>query len=221
MNLTDNLLGETWYWAAWIAWVLLFARSVWRAPWKRFRESEQSNLWLGMVVLLVLVWSLKAGVKPGLALHLLGANVFMLAFGPHLAFIGLSMVTLGITLNGAAGTFAYAANALLLAGAPVLLSYYLFRILSTRLPQHFFIYIFVNGFISAGLVIIGVGVLSTAVLGMAGAYPWDYLLEEYFPYYFLLAFSESWLSGMLITLFVVYRPQWVVTFDDSRYLTGK
>lgn len=210
-----------WFWAAWAIWLPLFARSIWLAPWKRFRESEQSNLWLGMVVLLTLVWSLKAGVKPGLALHLLGANVFTLAFGPHLAFIGLSLVTLGITLNGAAGGFAFAANALLLAGSAVWLSHHLFRFLSASLPKHFFIYIFINGFLSAGLVVIGVGLLSTLVLGMAGAYAWDYLFEEFFLYYFLLAFSESWLSGMLITLFVIYRPQWIATFDDTVYLSGK
>ena len=221
MNLTDNLLGETWYWVAWAIWIPLFARSVWRAPWKRLGDSEQSNLWLGMAVLLVLLWSLKAGVKPGLTLHLLGANVFALAFGPHLAFIGLCLVTLGITLNGAAGSFAYGANALLLAALPVFLSYQLFRLFSTILPKHFFIYIFVNGFLAAALVILGVGLVSSGVLGFAGVYAWDYLFDEYFPYYFLLAFSEAWLSGMIITLFVVYRPQWVVSFDDSRYLSGK
>ncbi len=221
MNLTDDLLGEMWYWAAWAVWVPLFARSVWLAPWKRFSRSEQSNLWLGMVVLLMLLWSLKAGVKPGLTLHLLGANVFTLAFGPHLAFIGLSLVTLGITLNGAAGGLAFAANALLLAGLSVFLSHHLFRLLSGLLPRQFFIYVFVNAFFCAGLVIVGVGLGSTLLLGMASVYPWDYLFEEFFPYYFLLAFSEAWLSGMVLTLFVVYRPEWVVSFDDSRYLSDK
>ena len=221
MNLTDNLLGETWYWVAWVIWIPLFARSVRRAPWKRLGDAEQSNLWLGMVVLLVLLWSLKAGVKPGLTLHLLGANVFTLAFGPHLAFIGLCLVTLGITLNGAAGGFAYGANALLLAGFSVLMSYQMFKVLSNALPRHFFVYIFINGFLGGALVIVGVGLASTLILGGAGVYAWEYLFEEYFPYFFLLAFAEAWLSGMLITLFVVYRPQWVASFDDSRYLSGK
>lgn len=221
MNLTDNLLGEMWYWVAWAIWIPLFARSFWRAPWKRLGDSEQSNLWLGMVVLLILLWSLKAGVKPGLTLHLLGANLFTLVLGPHLAFIGLCLVMLGVTVNGAAGYFSYAANALLLAGLSVFLSHQLFCLLSRVLPRHFFVYIFVNGFLSAALVMIAVGGMTTLLLALAGAYPMDYLIEEYFPYYFLLAFSEAWLSGMVITLFVVYRPQWVVSFDDSRYLSGK
>ena len=221
MNLPDTLLGEEWYWAAWVVWVLFFARSLFKAPWSRLKDSEQLNVWLGMIVLLTLVWSLKAGVKPGLALHLLGATVFTLSFGPHLAFIGLSLVMLGITLNGAAGGFAYALNALLLAGVGVVLSQRLYRVFSLWLPRHFFVYIFVNGFFGAALTVIGIGVVSTCVLALAGAYDWDYLSGEYLPYFLLLAFSEAWLSGMVMTLFVVYRPNWVMTFDDSRYLTGK
>lgn len=221
MNLPDNLLGEEWYWAAWVVWVLFFARSVWRAPWLRLKESEQMNVWLGMVVLLTLVWSLKAGVKPGLTLHLLGATVFTLSFGPHLAFVGLSLVTAGVTLNGEAGSFAYALNALLVGGVAVSLSQLFYRTLSSVLPKHFFVYIFVNGFFGAALTIIGVGFCVSVFLALAGAYEWDYLIGEYFPCFLLLGFSEAWLSGMMMTLFVVYRPSWVLTFDDSRYLAGK
>jgi uncharacterized membrane protein len=221
VNLTDTLLGEAWYWTAWAVWLALFARSIFRAPWARLRDADQLNVWLGMIVLLTLVWSLKAGVKPGLGFHLLGATVFTLSFGPHLAFVGLSLVVLGITLNGAAGPFAYGLNALLLAGASVGLSQALYRVFSSMLPKHFFVYIFINGFLGAALTIIGVGSCATLLLALAGAYELDYLLSEYLPYFLLLGFSEAWLSGMMMTLFVVYRPNWVVTFDDSRYLAGK
>jgi uncharacterized membrane protein len=36
-----------------------------------------------------------------------------------------------------------------------------------------------------------------------------------------MAWSEAFATGMLITLMVVYRPAWVATFDDRRYLLGK
>ncbi len=221
MNLTDNLLGEAWYWTAWVVWLPLFARSVLRAPWARLRESEQLNVWLGMIVMLTLLWSLKAGVKPGLGFHMLGATVFTLSFGPQLAFIGLSLVCLGITLNGASGPFAYALNALLSAGVGVALSQGLYRVFAGLFPRHFFVYIFINGFLGAALTLVGVGLAISVVLAVAGAYSWDYLFSDYFPYFLLLGFSEAWLSGMVITLFVVYRPSWVLTFDDSRYLAGK
>lgn len=221
MNLTDNLLGNGWYWAAWAVWVPLFVRSVWRSPWRRLADSTQLNVWLGMIVVLTLVWSLKAGVKPGLDLHMLGATLFTLSFGPHLAFVGLCLVAAGITLNGAADLFPFAANALMTAGIGVGLSQLCYRVFSRIFPRHFFVYIFANGFFGAALTIIGVGLCSTLLLAVAGAYQFEYLMGEYLPYFLLLAFSEAWLSGMVITLFVVYRPDWVGTFEDSRYLAGK
>lgn len=221
MNLTDTLLGEAWYWAAWVVWVPLFALCVFKAPWGRLRDPERLNVWLGMVVLLALIWSLRAGVKPGLALHLLGATVFTLSFGPSLAFVGLSFVALGVALNDGAGAFAYAMNVLLLGGLGVFLSQGLYRVFFWIFPRHFFVYIFINAFLGSALTIIGVGFGICALLALAGAYSWDYLVEEYFVYFLLLGFSEAWLSGMVMTLFVIYRPNWVFTFDDTRYLAGK
>lgn len=221
MNLPVTLLDEGWYWAAWIAWLPLFVRSVRRAPWSRLKESEHLHLWLGLVVLLVLLWSLKAGVKPGLSLHLLGATVFTLCCGPQLAFIGLSAVAAVVTFNSDGGWLAYAANTLLSAGVGVGLSQLFYRVLSAVLPRHFFVYIFVNGFFGAALTVIGVGFIISVVLAVAGAYDWDYLFGEYFPYFLLLGFAEAWLSGMAMTLLVVYRPGWVATFDDARYLANK
>jgi len=221
VNLPDTLLGEGWYWVAWAVWVPLFVRSVWQAPWLRLKDSEQLNVWLGMIVLLTLIWSMKAGVKPGLSLHLLGATVFTLSFGPHLAFVGLSLVLLGISINGGFGIFAYAINALLMAGVGILISQMMYRFVVRYLPRNFFIYVFINGFFTAALSVIGVGVVATLLLVTASAYEWEYLSSEYLPYFLLLGFSEAWLSGMLITLFVIYRPNWVSTFDDASYLANK
>lgn len=221
MNIPDTLLGEAWYWAAWAVWLPCFARSVLRAPWSRLKDTEQLNVWLGMVVLLTLLWSLKAGVKPGLGFHLLGATVFTLSFGPSLAFVGLSLVTAGITLNGAAGPFAFGVNALLLAGLGVAFSQFFYRLFFRYLPKNFFVYVFVQGFFGAALAIICVGFSITLLLALTGVYEWTYLINEYFPYFLLLGFSEAWLSGMMMTLFVIYRPSWVLTFDDSCYLADK
>ncbi len=179
------------------------------------------NLWLGMIVALVLLWSLKASAQPGLSLHLLGANVFTLAFGPQLALLGLSIVLLCTSFNDGGAWFAYAANALILIGASVAFSHCLFQFLVSRLPRQYFIYIFVNAFLCGGLVILGVGCVSTFLLAAAGAYPLSYLLDVYLPYFLLLAFSEAWLSGGVLTLFVIYRPQWVGSFDDARYFFHK
>ena len=49
-------------------------------------------------------------------------------------------------------------------------------------------------------------------------YTIDYLRWEYLPYVGLLGFAEAWLSGMMVTIFVIYRPSWISTFNDTRYL---
>lgn len=221
MNLPDNLLGEAWYWAAWAVWLPLFALCVWRAPWRRLADTELLNVWLGMVVLLTVVWSLKAGVRPGLSLHLLGAMLFTLSFGPYLAFVGLVAVLLGVTLNGGAGPFAFAANSLLLGGVGVGVAHAFFSVVSRCLPAHFFVYVFMNGFVGAALSTLSVGLAASVFLSVSDAYDWDYLFGEFFPYFMLLGFSEAWLSGAILTVFVVYRPAWVATFDDARYLSNK
>lgn len=214
-------MDEAWYWAAWAVWAAAFVLCIRRAPWARLKESSQSNLWLGMVVLLTLLWSLKAGIKPGLALHLLGATTFTLCAGPELAFLGLSAVLAGVTLNGAAGWFSFALNSLLMAGVGVTVSWTILRFSERWLPKHFFVYLFVNAFFGSALTLFVVGLGISGVLGLAGAYDFGYLWDEYLQYFLLLGFSEAWLSGMVMTLFVVYKPHWVATFDDSRYLAGK
>ena len=78
-----------------------------------------------------------------------------------------------------------------------------------------------TSFAGAALCIMLQGALASAVMVAAGAYTVDFLLTDYLPYFLLLGFSEAWLSGALVTLLVVYRPQWVVSFDDSRYLLNK
>lgn len=221
MNIPDSLLADGWYWLAWAVWVVVMIFGARQTPWNDLKSPLRGNVWLGMIVFMILVWSLKAGVRPGLDFHFLGAMLFTLCFGPWLGFFGLMLVLAGVTLNGAAGWFAFALNSLLMGGVGVLFSHAVFRLSQRLLPPQLFVYVFVNGFFGAGLAILAVGICATFLLAVAGAYSVDYLLAEYLPYYLLLGFSEAWLTGMMITLFVIYRPAWIATFDDVRYLTKK
>jgi uncharacterized membrane protein len=37
----------------------------------------------------------------------------------------------------------------------------------------------------------------------------------------VLSFSEGSMSGMLLAIFLIYRPAWVPTYDESFYLDQK
>lgn len=218
MNLPDGLLGDGWTMAAWLLFVPLLSLSIRQVPWRRLADSPRFNVWLGTIVVLTLLWSLQAGIKPGLSLHLLGAMLCVLAFGPWLAFLALCLVLAGVTLNGDAGWQGFAANALLMCGVGTAVAHAVLRFNERFLPHQVFVYLFANGFFGAALTILAVGITGSALLVLSGTYALDYVLGEYLPYVLLLAFSEAWLSGMAVTLFVVYRPDWVSTFEDSRYL---
>lgn len=221
MNLPDGLLAGEWSLAAWLIFLPVFLRLAWRAPWRCLADASRLNAWLGGIVVLMLLWCLNAGIRPGLSLHLVGAAVLTLAFGTELAFIGLCATLLGVTANGAAGWESFAANALLTGGVGVLVTAGVQHFTERFLPQQMFVYIFVNGFFGAALTAVAVGLATSLLLLAAGTYDAGYLFNDYLPYVCLLAFAEAWLSGMVITLFVVYRPAWVATFDDARYLRDR
>jgi uncharacterized membrane protein len=221
MNLPDGLLPPSWYWFSHLLFALALGWSIHAAPWRRLKDDEQLHLWLGTCVALMLLWSIKTGIKPGLNFHLLGATVFTLMFGPYLAMLGLSVVLLGVTAFGLSGWGSFSANGLLMGALPVSVSYLVFRLADARLPHHLFVYIFVNAFVGAALAMALTGLAATGLLAVAGVYTLDYLSSQYLPYFLLMGWSEALLSGMLITLLVVYCPQWVGTFDDARYLRNK
>lgn len=225
MNFPDALFPQAWALGAFLPLPAIWFWCLRTAPWRRLADSAQLHVWLGTVVALVLVWSMKAGVQPGLNLHLLGATMFTLMFGRQLAIIGLSVALAGVTLNsglqGQEAWLAYGLNALVLAVFPPLLADGIRRAVERLLPRNFFVYVFVTSFFGAAAAIIAVGLLASLLLWLAGVYTATALLDDYLPFYFLLGFAEAWLNGAMVTLMVVYVPHWVGSFDDRRYLLIK
>jgi uncharacterized membrane protein len=218
MNFPEGLFSSAWTFGAFMFLLVIWLWCLRTAPWRRLADSGQLNVWLGTVVVLMLFWSMKAGVKPGLNLHLLGATAFTLMFGRQLAIVGFSAVMAAVTLNGAAGWEAYALNVLVMAVFPCFAAHLLLRIVERFLPVNFFCYIFCAGFFGAAIAIMSTGLFSALLLWLAGVYPAEMLINDYLPYYLLLGFAEAWLNGAAMTLMVVYYPHWVGSFDDRRYL---
>ncbi|MBI2312053.1 MAG: energy-coupling factor ABC transporter permease [Betaproteobacteria bacterium] len=221
MNFPDTLLSSGWYIAGHLLFALVLAQAVRYAPWRRLNRPDQLHIWLGTIVFLMVLWTIKTGIKPGLSLHLLGATAFTLMFGPTLAVVGLTLVLAAATLSGAAGWWSFSLNALVMVVLPVYLSYGVFRLVERRLPNHFFVYVFLNAFLGAAAAMLVTGLVATLLLAAAGAYALDYLAGEYLPFFILLASGEALTTGMTVTIMVVYRPGWVATFDDARYLQNK
>lgn len=187
---------------------------------RRQAASSESLPWLPLLiasVALVVLWQIRAGTMPGLSLHLLGAMLCTLVFGPALAVGPLSVALLVVSLTTGAEWQVFGLNACLLIFWPVMVSQGFARLVA-RLPSNIFVFIFVGGFFASAFVVLLTGWLLAAVLWLMQFYPWAGLLEDFASYWLLVAFSEAWLSGMLLTVMVVYRPELVAMFDAGRYI---
>jgi uncharacterized membrane protein len=227
MNLALSHLPEHWLWPLWGIAVVLAALLFRRIDRTHLKRPDDLNIFLAASVAVLALWLIKTGIKPGLDLHLIGATALTLMFGPWFALLGMALVTLLMTLSPVfsgqpqlilQGLTYWPINWLIAGVIPVLISWRLFRWVDRHLTNHFFVYIFLNAFFGAALATAMVGLSSTLLAGLAGAYAWDYLWANYLPYFMFIAWSEAFSTGMILTVLVIYRPQWIATFDDARYL---
>ena len=217
MDIPADFLPVTSLWIAALVYVILLATAVLTAPWEKILDKEGSNIFFGAVAFIAVVWILRAGVEPGHNYHLLGATALCLMFGWQFALFAVSLVLLITTWQGPAGWEAFAINALVMGAIPVLFTRFILYACQHRLPHNFFIYIFINAFLTGALSMLLCGYAASVVLAMADNMPGsDYL--QVIP---LLMFGEAFLNGMLMVLLVAYKPGWVSTFHDRWYLDGK
>ncbi|MCB1771174.1 MAG: energy-coupling factor ABC transporter permease, partial [Candidatus Competibacteraceae bacterium] len=152
-----------------------------------------------------------------LGFHLLGVTVYTLMFGWSLGVIGASLIMLAVTVTNGDWA-AFAANALLLGALPVSISYGVYVLVDRYLPRHLFIYIFLCAFFNAMLAA-GVTVWAlVALLVVTETYTFARISSEYLPFLPLYLFPEGLINGMVITVLVGLRPDWLKTYDDERYL---
>ena len=199
----------------WLVWAL------WRLPWDRLRENTFTHVYFGACVGAMLLWSMQAGVPPILHFHLLGVTVLTLMFGWRLAAVAVTLILLGATLNGQGSWQSFGVNLLAMGALPIALSSALLHLAQRRLPHNFFIYIYINAFLAAGMSILATSVLGVGLLWLTGTQTLAWLGYHYVPYFPLMVFSEAVLNGMVMTLLVTLRPEWVSSFDDNLYINGK
>ncbi|MBV8659168.1 MAG: energy-coupling factor ABC transporter permease [Burkholderiales bacterium] len=214
------VIAPTLLWPVNLIAVGLICLTIRRVPWRTLTQRQLTG-WLGASTLLAVLWQFAAEVRPGLAIHLLGASALCLIARRDKALIGTAIAVLANCANGRM-SWSLAGWTWLLALVPAV--WIADRALlwsRKRLPANYFIYFFVNGFFGAALsYCIGTACLLTGYL-MAGHYPFDVLVDEALPYYLLFAWAEAFTTGLVLAPLVMYRPEWVESFDDSFYLRDK
>jgi uncharacterized membrane protein len=221
MDFPAELIPAGLLWPANALFVMVLLIALRRAPLARLLENHFSHLFFAACVMLLLLWNTRAGVLPALNFHLLGMTVVTLMFGWPLAMLAVLLVLVGSTLYNGDSFVSLGINALVMGGIPVLVTSVLLRFAQQRLPHNFFVYIYVNGFLAAGISILLSSLAGAGVMLASDASHAVWLNYQYYPYFPMVFFAEALLNGMLMTALVALRPAWVCSFDDERYIHNK
>ncbi|WP_027858850.1 energy-coupling factor ABC transporter permease [Marinobacterium jannaschii] len=219
MSITDGLLSGWSLWLSLIIYLAALAMAAWRAPWGvLFSNRALQHLFFGATVVLMLMWTMRAGISPGLAIHFLGVTALTLVFGWDLAILAATLALLGMALIGIESWDGLALNGVCSVLLPVLVTSLLLKQVEARLPKNFFIYLFICGFAGAGISAAVAGSSTVAVLWLEGVYDWARIHREYVMYLPLIMFPEGLLNGILLTGIMVFYPDWIRTFNAREYI---
>lgn len=219
MDIPSSLLPDSFYLVATLLLVPWVLTALWTAPWFKVRkDSEARHVFFAAIVVLMVMWSLRAGVYDGLSFHLLGVTALTLMFGWQFSLLAGLLVMSGLVLNDVFDVAAIPLNMLIMVCVPILVTQVILKVAQAKLPHNFFIYIFLNAFFAAGLSTISTSLVSSLVHGWGESYAWQALWDNYLSMSILLLFPESLFNGILMTGFVAYKPEWVASFHDKSYL---
>ena len=204
----------------WAICVLILAATLPFRPWLPLRHGPLIHPWLGSMVLLPLLWCTDRLLPNGMTMHVSSACLMTLMFGWPLAMWSLVPVALasGWMGHGQLPPRGEVVSHLVWLGLlPGTLGLIIGLAIRRVLPNHVFVFILGRAFLGSIAAVVMTGALSLA----AGRKPEVFGTLEWMLGYTLVAWGEGFSTGMLIAIFVAFKPQWVLTYSDARYLPGR
>jgi uncharacterized membrane protein len=177
------------------------------------REPALRAPWIAALVILPFAWS-TLRVPGGVALQLSGACLLVMMFGwPLAVWTILPVAAISAWLLGASP-----ARALELAAwhgvVPATFALAIGIAIRRRLPSHLFVYILGRGFIGTALALMAAGATATFARPLPEGTDAATMLVGTW----LMAWGEALVTGMLTAIFVAFKPAWLLTWSDRRYL---
>ncbi len=193
--------------------LLAVALAVALRPWRALPATPPWPA-LAWWVLLPVLWSVDLLSAQPVMQPLAGSCLLMLMLGWPMAVLMLLPVAAAV-MGLADATAADALQRLVWLGlVPMTLALALGAALRRWLPQHLFVYILGRGFFATALAVSAAGALAAWVQGV----PPTLAVEDVVLARVLAAFGDAFITGMLVAIFVAFRPQWLATYTDRLYL---
>lgn len=183
-------------------------------PLEALRGPALRNRWTAMLVLLACLWGVQVMLPLALPLQFTGVPLMVLMFGWPLAM--LTSLPVAVAAAWIGGTDLGAAFGLAAWGGAVPATAALSIGIAIRrwLPKQVFVYILGRSFFGTVLAMFLTGWLHAWLAPPAQGNSMTVLLTAGW----LVAWGEGFATGALTAIFVAFRPEWLLTFSDSRYL---
>ena len=206
-----------WLGAGVYAGVLLWA--AWRAPWLEvLSDSRRQHLLFGTVLGVFLLWLVRRDFDSGVSFHFIGMTAVTLLLDWPLALLGGLLAQIGLIAIGRQDLLALGVNGVLLVLLPVLITEGCALLVERAQPRNLFVYIFCCGFFPAALAALCCLLAGLGLLALDGRFAMPPWLDDFIGYLWLVSFPEAFINGTLVTALVVFCPDWLETFNRTRYL---
>ena len=206
-----------WLGAGVYAGALLWA--AWRAPWLEvLSDSRRQHLLFGTVLGVFLLWLVRRDFDSGVSFHFIGMTVVTLLLDWPLALLGGLLAQIGLIAIGRQDLLALGVNGVLLVLLPVLITEGCALLVERAQPRNLFVYIFCCGFFPAALAALCCLLAGLGLLALDGRFAMPPWLDDFIGYVWLVTFPEAFINGTLVTALVVFCPDWLETFNRTRYL---
>ncbi|WP_248743732.1 MULTISPECIES: energy-coupling factor ABC transporter permease [unclassified Pseudomonas] len=216
-----ELLSSTSLTLGWLIYLPVLLWAICRAPWvELFSDSRRQHLLFGTVFALFLLWMVRRDFDTGVSYHFIGMTAVTLLLDWPLAIVGGLVAQIGLVLLGRQDLVAVGVNGALLILLPVLITEGVAILVERAQPRNPFVYIFCSGFFAAALSALSCLILSLILLWYDGLFAMPEWLEDFIGYLWLLIFPEAFINGMVISALVVFCPEWLETFNRTRYLSA-
>lgn len=218
MGMTQNLLSTSQWIITFILFVVILAHALRSVDWQSFRKDQAlQHSFFGAAVVLGFLWHLRAGISPGLAIHVFGITVITLMLGWALAVLSGSLALVITVITGREPLLMFAANGLITVMVPAIVSYRIMLWERRKDFRNFFAYIFFCGFFGSGIAVAVAGLTMCLMLWTSGVYSFGELVHEYLRYLPLFMIPEGFANGAFVTGLMVFHPDRLTTLDQRRY----
>ena len=183
-------------------------------PWRATGAGGPPWPWLACCAVLPLCWGADKLAASAIIQPLSGASLLVLMAGWPLAVLGLVPVAAVTLLMGDLPLAEGLHRGVWLGLVPATGALLIGAAIRRALPHQLFIYILGRGFFATAIAGTAAGVASVLLHGTpASLQPEDLMLAR-----FLAAWGDAFITGMLVAIFVAFRPQWLATYADRIWL---